>query len=94
MVRFDGKSRDGWVNNFISADEIREENLFFHRKEWDGKPLPYYTKPKRLVVEIDESGFVRKYIFRGVFVRDDEKTDPYKVRYYKKISDIFELNWK
>lgn len=90
MVRFDGKNRSGWVNEFISPDEIREENLY-NATKWNGKTVLYNTGQKRLTFEIDESGLTRKYIFKGVFAPDEEKSNPYRVRYYYKVSDTFSV---
>lgn len=89
MVCFDGKIRDGWKNTFIGWDEIKEENNDYNKKYYDGQPLPYYTYQKRIVIEIDNTSFARKYIFRGVYQYDKEKSNPYQVRYYNKIADEF-----
>ena len=87
MVRF-GKTDGGWNNTFVSNFCIKQDNLL-KRKEFDGKPIALATTKKRIVFEIDESSFTRKYIFRGLFVYDEENSDPENAQYLVKISDEF-----
>lgn len=84
MVRFDKKD-GGWTNTFISDSRIKEENLK-NVRVWDDKPLSCLYK-KRIVIEIVDLGYTRKYIYRGRFIYDEKNSDPYKVRYYDKYSD-------
>lgn len=87
MVRFN-REIDGWRNTFVSSNRIKEENLE-HTLEWNGKPVGDPLNSKRIVIEIDEEGPRRKYIFRGVYTCDKENSNPYTVRYHNKISDEF-----
>ena len=84
MVRFniDGVS---WKNTFISDSRIKEENTNLIQISYI-KPLSRLYK-KRIVFEIVDLGYTRKYIYRGRFIYDEKNSDPYKVRYYDKYSD-------
>ena len=84
MVRF-SKNDSGWKNTFISDSRIKEENIGGNIC-YDGKPLSRLYK-KRMVFEIVDLGYTRKYIYRGRFIYDEKNSDPYKVRYYDKYSD-------
>lgn len=84
MVRFDKKD-GGWSNTFLSNLRIKEENRGGNIC-YDGKPLSCLYK-KRIVFEIVDLGYTRKYIYRGRFIYDEKNSDPYKVRYYDKYSD-------
>ena len=53
------------------------------------KPIEESTTKKRIVFEVDETGFSRKYIFKGKFVYDEERSDPFTSQYLNKISDSF-----
>ncbi len=86
MVRFNSV-KNGWRNSFISDDRIMEENLD-NVTEWNGMPIENMHR-RRLVVEIVDVGRVRKYVFRGVFVYDQDNSDPRNVRYHDKVSDEF-----
>jgi hypothetical protein len=85
MVRFNHET-GGWRNSFVSSNRIKEENLE-HALEWNGKSVADRLDTKRIVVEIDDSGYRRKYIFRGIYTYDKEASNPYTVRYYNKVSD-------
>lgn len=85
MVRFN-RETGGWRNSFVSSSRIKEENLE-HALEWNGKSVADRLDTKRIVIEIDDSGYRRKYIFRGIYTYDKEASNPYTVRYYNKISD-------
>jgi len=87
MVRFN-RAKDGWRNSFVSSNVIREENLE-HALEWNGRSVAERLDTKRIVIEINEEEMRRKYIFRGVYAYDEEKSNPYAARYYNKISDEF-----
>lgn len=87
MVQFN-KTKNGWRNIFVSDSCIKQENLNAV-KEFDGKPIDEATTKKRILFEVDESGFLRKYIFRGKFVYDEEKSDPISSQYFNKVSDEF-----
>lgn len=84
MVRFNQKD-GGWTNTFISDSRIKEENVS-HRETWDGKPVTFIHK-KKLVVEIVDCGYIRKYIYRGRYIYDEKNSDPYTIRYYDKVLD-------
>lgn len=84
MVRFN-KENGGWRNTFLSNSRIMEENLD-KVGVWAGKPIENIDK-KRIVFEIVDLGYTRKYICRGRFVYDKKNSDPYTVRYYEKYSD-------
>jgi hypothetical protein len=86
MVRFN-KTDGGWTNTFIGNDRIQEENIG-KNGTWGGKSLTHIHK-KKIVIEIMDLGYTRKYIFRGKFVYDEKNSDPYTIRYYDKVSDEF-----
>ena len=86
MVRFN-QERSGWYNSFVSNSRIREENIY-RRRYWNNRHIRYVDK-KRIAFEIDDSKAYRKYIFRGVYVYDEETSDPSSVRYHNKISSVF-----
>ena len=87
MVRFN-KTDGGWRNTFISENRIKEENLN-HVTEWGGMPVTFERHKKRLVIEIDDSGSRRKYIFRGLYAFDEKNSNALFVKYHDKISDEF-----
>ena len=87
MVRFDKKNRDGWRNSFINENELLEENLILTRKKYDGIPLQEHLNLHRIVIAVDESGYRRKYIFKGVFVLNEERANTYLKHYFIKIAD-------
>lgn len=96
IIRIDGDKRSGWTNEFvgIGKNEIRETNNDYNANSYSWltkKPLPYYEYKRRFVFEIITGGYTRKYVFRGVFERDDEKTDQYKERYYRLVDEKLEL---
>ena len=91
MVRFDGVNRDGWRNVFESKGCIKEENVS-HKKVWCNAPIDSTLGFKKLVIEVDDSGFSRRYIFRGVYLYNIEKSCPEFKRYYDKIADEFNIN--
>ena len=80
MVRFN-KTDGGFKNTFISNDRIKEECL-----GWDENVLTSVDKVK-IVMEIDDNAFLRKYIFRGIYKYDEKNSNPHTVRYYDKIAD-------
>ena len=90
MVRFDKETRDGWRNSFINENELLEENLILTRKKYDGAPLRELLSLRRIVIAIDESGYRRKYIFKGVFVLNEERENTNLKHYFVKISDEIE----
>ena len=85
MVRFNEKD-GGWRNTFVSKTRIQEENLEKGRTNWD-RALSDLGK-KRIVIEIDDEGMFRKYIFRGIYAYDEKNSDPYTSRYYDQISEV------
>ena len=86
MVRFN-KTYGGWTNTFLSDSRIKDENLNNWRLiMWNGKPIECVDK-KRIVIEIEDLGYTRKYIYRGRYIYDEQNSIPYKVRYYDKYSD-------
>ena len=87
MVQFN-KTKNGWRNIFVSDSCIKQENLNAV-KEFDGKPIEESTTKKRIVFEVDETGFSRKYIFKGKFVYDEDRSNPLTSQYLNKISDSF-----
>ena len=88
MVRFN-KVKNGWRNSFINEGRIMEENLD-NVIEWNGSPVENIHR-RRLVIEVDDTGYLRKYIFRGVFVYDQANSNPRNVRYHNRISDEFHI---
>lgn len=86
MVKFDNKVRGGFKNIIISDTSIAEENVD-RKMIWDGNPIDSTLKYKKIVMEIDDSGFSRKYIFRGVYKYNEKDSDPLSIRYYDKIAD-------
>lgn len=91
MVRFDKKNRDGWRNSFIDENELVEENLILTRKKYDGTPLQELLNLHRIVIAVDESGYRRKYIFKGVFVLNEERENTYLKHYFIKIANEIEV---
>ena len=85
MVRFN-QIRNGWRNRFISNNRIMEENLN-KVTVWKGTPVKEGMHRRRIVMEIDDSGSMRKYIFRGIYVYDEKNSDPVNVRYHDKVAD-------
>ena len=84
MVRFN-KEDGGWRNTFLSNSRIKEENLN-RVKTWDGKPIKCIDK-KKIVIQIENIGYTRKYTYMGRYIYDENNSDPYSVRYYDKVSD-------
>ncbi len=78
MVRFN-KTDGGFRNTFLTDTRIKEEDIASQNRPVKDK--------KKIVIEINDSGFWRKYIFRGKFIYDEKNSDPYKCRYYDKVSD-------
>lgn len=64
---------------------IREENLN-GVEIWNNKSITNIDK-KRIVIEIKDLGYTRKYICRGRYIYDEKNSNPYTVRYYDKYSD-------
>ena len=91
MVRFDKETRDGWRNSFINENELLEENLILTRKKYDGAPLRELLSLRRIVIAIDESGYRRRYIFKGVFALNKERINTYLNHYFVKIADEIEV---
>ena len=89
MVRFNKKD-GGWKNTFVSNSCIKQENLN-GVKQHDGLPMSLVAKKfkNRITFEIDESGPYRKYVFRGLYVYDDVKSDAYGDQYFNKSSNEF-----
>ena len=86
MVRFNEED-GGWNNTFEeNRQRIREENLDAGKTCSKNTALRNVDKTK-IVIEIDDTGFNKKYIFRGIYKYDEEKSNPNTVRYYNKISD-------
>ena len=46
---------------------------------------------RRIVIAIDESEYRRKYIFKGVFVLNEERENTNLKHYFVKISDEIEV---
>lgn len=88
MVRFDKETRDGWRNSFINENELLEENLILTRKKYDGAPLRELLSLHRIVIAIDESGYCRRYIFKGVFTLNLKRENTTLRHYFIKISDV------
>lgn len=84
MVRFN-KEDGGWTNTFVSDLRIKEENLK-HINLWDGKPIEYVDK-KKIVIQIEDLGYTRKYTCMGRYIYDEKNSDPETIRYYNKYSD-------
>ena len=89
MVRFN-KVCDGWRNTFLTKDCIMEENLEA-KPDWKGTKVENEPtlRMRRVVIEIDGKSYNRRYIFKGVFKYDQERSDPYSIRYHNKIADDF-----
>ena len=85
MVRFN-RTDGGWRNTFVSDTRIKEENLY-NVKEWDRQPVSTNVPKKRIVIQIEDFGHTRKYIFRGLFVYDEKSSNPYGVRYLDKVGE-------
>lgn len=91
MVRFDKETRDGWRNSFIGTNELLEENLKPDRFTYNGKRMENLLKLRRIVMAIDESGYRRKYIFKGVFILNKERENTDLKHYFVKIADEIEV---
>ena len=91
MVRFDKETRDGWRNSFIGTNELLEENLIQDRIVYNGDRMEELLKLRRIVIAIDESGYRRKYIFKGVFALNKERINTYLNHYFVKIADEIEV---
>ena len=87
MVRFN-RDDNGWRNSYVSSNRIKEENLN-KVGAWDGKPIDEGMHKRRIVIEIDDMGSTRRYIFRGIYRYDEVNSDPYTIRYHDKVSDEF-----
>ena len=85
MVRFN-RTDGGWRNTFVSDTRIKEENLY-NVKEWDRQPVSTNVPKKRIVIQIEDFGHTRKYIFRGLYVYDEKNSNPYGVRYLDKVGE-------
>ncbi len=85
MVRFN-EVRRGWRNSFLPGNRIMEENLA-HHTTWDGQDIRTEIHKKKIVIQIIDGDFARKYIFRGKYEYDEKNSDPYSARYYNKVSD-------
>lgn len=85
MVRF-GKEDGGWTNTFLSDTRIEEKIL---TPQSTVSPLSEYLYKKRVVIQVVECSYSRKYIFRGIYQYDEKNSDPCNVRYYDKLSDEF-----
>lgn len=83
MVRFN-EVKDGWRNTFVSASRIKEENLK-GVGTWGGRPIS--VDKKKIVIQVEDLGYTRKYTCKGRYIYDKENSDPNKVRYYNKYSD-------
>ena len=88
MVRFDKETRNGWRNSFINKNELLEENLILTRKKYDGAPVRELLSLRRIVIAIDESGYRRRYIFKGVFTLNLKRENTTLRHYFIKISDV------
>ena len=92
MVFFDSKERNGWYNYFLSDDECCQVNVK-HATKWGGEDIRESLKQERVVFETQDRGcFKRRYIFRGIFEYEEEKSDPLNRVYFKKIADEFEFH--
>lgn len=85
MVEFN-KVKNGWTNTFVNNSRIKQDNLL-RREEFEGQPINMVTTKKRIVFEIDNSGYLRKYIFRGMFVYDEINSNAITSQYLDKIAD-------
>ena len=82
------KNRNGWTNRFIGENELLEENLVLTRTKYDGAPLRELLSLRRIVIAIDESGYRRRYIFKGVFTLNLKRENTTLRHYFIKISDV------
>ena len=89
MIRFN-KFKDNWTNTY-QGNIIKDENLNPNRVFWDNKPLPKTLYHKKLVFEIIDNNGSREYVFKGVYEYQQNESDPYKIRIYKKIADYFNI---
>ena len=87
MIRFDGRNREGWKNSY-NGDTIKDENIKNDRTHWANMKLPKTLNHTKLVFEIIESN-ERKYVFKGVYQYQQNESNPYKIRVYKKIAEEF-----
>ena len=84
MVRFN-KRDGGWRNTFVSDSCIKEENLN-GVDTWDRRTITDVDK-RKIVIQIEDLGYTRKYTCKGRYVYDEGKSDPHTVRYYNKYSN-------
>ena len=90
MIRFN-QVRDGWTNKYL-GDIITDENLQETRTHWCQMKLPVTLYHKKLVFEVIENIDTpknRRYVFKGVYEYQKDKSNPYKIRVYKKIAEEF-----
>ena len=92
MVRFDNIERDGWRNYFISSDRLRQVNVT-GRGEW-GNQIINNDGKYRIVFSIENDFHGKKYVFKGVFKYDREKSDPHGTEEYYKVSSVYPFKIK
>lgn len=90
MVRFDGRIQNCWKNEFANSNEIREYNAV-GRVIDDGKYIELDRRSRAAFEIIDSSfgGGRRQYVFRGMFKVNRDRSGPYRVLHYVKVSDEF-----
>ena len=87
MVRFN-KEDGGWRNTFVADSRIKQENLN-GATIYDGMPidLAVLGDKKRIVIQIVDGDFSRKYIFKGKYIYDEKASDPYGDIFFDRVSD-------
>ena len=73
-----------WTNTFLSDTRI-EEKLLDPNRQVSRSSL--YLYKNRIVIQVIDLGYTRKYIFKGVYKYDKTNSNPPLVRYHDKISD-------
>ena len=89
IVRIDGKERSNFANTWLNEDTILQHYLGTNNM-FDGKPLELDApNDHRLVFEVIDS-WRRKYIFKGVFLLNRDKSTP-RDMIFQRVSDTFPM---
>lgn len=90
MVKFDGIVRQDWRNVILNDDEILEENVGAENN--DKNSYLFYRDKFRIAISVQGDSGYRKYVFKGVYRFNKEKSILHHKHYYFKVSDEFKTN--
>jgi hypothetical protein len=91
MIRLNGEiSKAGWINYMESSDRLIEEHVerdfsYQNHRTYVGSGVEFED---RVVFDVVEHGYSRKYVFRGVF-RLDKSNCTFNRNVWYKISDKY-----